>query len=78
MKTIKTSKNAKVTIYIKRGYNTQWGNYISIYAQDNEDWRVYGNYKEEYYSGYSLRDAINKYRKDNNLFYKHCDIVEFN
>ena len=78
MKIIKNVKNSKTTIYIKRGFNSIIGNYISIYAQDNDDFRVFGNYNEELFNGYSLKESINKYRKNNGLYYKHCDIVEFN
>ena len=76
MKMIKNVKNSTATIYIKRGFNNTLGNYYEISAEDNEDSRIFGNYKEELFAGYSLKDSISKYRKNNGLSYKHCDIVD--
>ena len=48
-------------------FNRHGGITISAYAED-------GTHKRCVYIGYSLREAIQKFRRDNNLRYKHLTI----
>lgn len=51
------------------GFITKGNSTVSFYIRVN-------GYKEIGYNGYTLKQAIKKYRTDNGLTYKHIDFIK--
>lgn len=54
-----------LVININKAHNTQLDFYIDAY--DSEDPRIFQGYREQGYSGYTVKEALRLFKKENNI-----------
>lgn len=63
-----------LVITINKAFNNMLDFYINAY--NNEDPRVFQNYKEQGYNGYTVKEALKKYKTENNIITEDIKIID--